>query len=204
VSTHLLTATVTVAGDSGVTNYARLINTNGSVVDEGSRIDDGDIVLTATKTGRYAVTIWSENADGKSKPTVALPLEFILYSSDDPFIKFESGSTTLILPAPVPGPTERKVLHQASMLTAAGARVAYDKGVKRYEVEIELQSLSKSQRDDLEAFYHYTVNGVANEFDFYDSDGTHWKARFLEPTLEFTRVAVGVYDVRMLLELRTP
>ena len=116
-------------------------------------------------------------------------------------VTFVSGATTVTLPAPSPGASMDAVKHQALGLTAGGTRYAYDKGVDRYEVELVFVSLTDSQKEDLQSFFHTTVDGVTNTWTYTDSAGNSFTARFLNPTLSFTQVARRVWDVTMKLEL---
>ena len=112
-----------------------------------------------------------------------------------------SGAVTVTLPGPQPGAAMREVKHQGIGLTAGGTRYAYDKGVDRYEVDLEFQSLTTAQKSALQSFFHTTVDGVANTWTYTDTAATSFTARFLDPELDFTQVARGVWDVSMRLEL---
>ena len=118
-------------------------------------------------------------------------------------VTFVLGGTTVTLPAPVPGSTIREIKHQASFLFASGDRVAYDKGVDRYEIDLEFESLSVTELDNLQGFFHTTVDGVVTTFTYTDTNGTAHTARFLDPTLDVIKVAYNVYDVAVKLELGT-
>lgn len=198
-----LNVNVHLDGDAGVDNYARLIDKDGGVVDEDSITGDGSVGLTATTPGPHGVVAWSADGDDvvRSKPTTVFPFECLTFAVPNATVQFELGPDQVVLTAPIPGPTERDVHHDASLLTAAGVRYAYDKGVERQELELTFESLTESEKIDLKDFYDRVAEGVVNLFQYTDSNGTLYSARFLEPTLEFTRVAVGVYDVSMLLEL---
>ena len=118
-------------------------------------------------------------------------------------VTFVKDATTVTLPAPSPGSTMREVKHQALGLTAGGVRYAYDKGVDRYETDLEFQGLDASEKAALQSFFHTTVDGVVNTFTYTDSNGTGRTARFLDPTLEFRKLAVNVWDVTVRLEVST-
>ena len=116
-------------------------------------------------------------------------------------ITFVRAPVTVTLPGPVPGSVIREVKHQASFILASGERVVYDKGVDRYELDLDFESLSEAELDDLQAFYHATVDGVVETFTYTDTNGTAHTARFLEPVLEVPKPAYNVYDVHVKLEL---
>jgi hypothetical protein len=64
------TVTVPITGDAGVTNYARIIKEDGTVVDTQTRSGDGDIDLTVEDlTTRYYVFAWSIDGGASSTPT---------------------------------------------------------------------------------------------------------------------------------------
>lgn len=116
-------------------------------------------------------------------------------------VTFISGVTTVTLPGPIPGSVIREVKHQASFILASGQRVVYDKGVDRYEIDLDFESLTQTELDNLQAFYHTTVDGVVSTFAYTDTNGAAHTARFLEPVLEIPKVAYNVYDVHVKLEL---
>ena len=116
------------------------------------------------------------------------------------FAKDQAGVT---LPGPLPGALMREVKHQATGLTAGGTRYAYDKGVDRYEVELDFIGLTSAEKEALQGFFHSTVDGVASTFTYTDTAGSEYTARFLDPVLSFRQLArgAGVWDVRLRLEL---
>lgn len=116
-------------------------------------------------------------------------------------ITFVRAPTTVTLPGPVPGSVIREVKHQASLLLASGERVVYDKGVDRYEIDLDFESLSEVELGNLQAFYHTTVDGVVNTFTYTDTNDVAHTVRFLEPVLEVPKPAYGVYNVHVKLEL---
>ncbi len=116
-------------------------------------------------------------------------------------ITFVKAPTTVTLPGPVPGSVIREIKHQASFILASGQRVVYDKGVDRYEIDLDFESLTQTELDSLQAFYHTTVDGVISTFTYTDTNGAAHTARFLEPVLEIPKVAYNVYDVHVKLEL---
>lgn len=116
-------------------------------------------------------------------------------------VTFVKAPTTVTLPAPLPGSPIREIKHQASFLLASGDRVVYDKGVDRYEIDLEFESLTEAELDDLQAFFHTTTDGVVETWTYNDSNGAAHTARFLDPVLDFTKTAYNVYDVMVKLEL---
>ena len=116
-------------------------------------------------------------------------------------VTFVSGATTVTLPGPQPGAGIEEHKHQALGLTAGGTRYAYDKGVDRYEVELDFHSLTTAQQTALQSFFHTTVDGVANTWTYTDTAANSYTARFLDPILSFRQVARGVWDVTIRLEL---
>ena len=61
-------------------------------------------------------------------------------------VKFKKGTTEVELPDPSPGSKARLVKHQALGLTSSGKRLAYDKGVERYELAVQFESLDDGRR----------------------------------------------------------
>jgi len=118
-------------------------------------------------------------------------------------ITFSKDATTVTLPAPRPGGQVREVKHQATGLTAGGTRYVYDKGVDRYEIDIVIESISASEKSDLDSFFHTTIDGVMNTFTYTDSAGNTFTARFLSPQLKYEKVARGIYDVSFTLEINS-
>jgi len=116
-------------------------------------------------------------------------------------VTFVSGVTTVTLPAPVPGSQMREVKHQCTGVTAGGTRYAYDKGVDRYELDLEFRNLTATQKGDLQSFFHTTVDGVVNTFTYTDSNGTGRTARILDATFEVSKVAKGIWDLFLRLEV---
>ena len=116
-------------------------------------------------------------------------------------ITFVSGATTVTLPGPPGGYPEREVKFQAMGLTLGGKRYVYDKGVAKYEAEITLESLTAAQKTALDSFYHTTVNGSRETFTYTDTTGTAYAARFLNQTLDYTKVSKECFDITLQLEL---
>lgn len=116
-------------------------------------------------------------------------------------VTFEKGEDSVTLPAPEPLGRFREVRHQGLGLTAGGVRYAYDKGVVRYEAELEFRSLTAAQKGSLDSFFGSAVNGVCGTFTYTDSGGAGYTARLLEDTLEVVKVAPEVWDARVKLEL---
>ena len=88
-------------------------------------------------------------------------------------------------------------------MTAGGTRYAYDIGIDRYEADLDFRSLTTSEKDDLQSFFHSTVDGSGTTFTYTDADGSTYTARFLNPTLEFTKTYGDVYDISLSLELNS-
>ena len=116
-------------------------------------------------------------------------------------VKFEKGESSVTLPAPEPGSRIREVRHQGLGLTAGGVRYAYDKGVTRYEAELEFRSLSAAGKEALVEFFDSAACGVTETFTYTDSGGAGYTARLLESSLEAAKLAPEVWDVRLKLEL---
>ena len=116
-------------------------------------------------------------------------------------IKFKKGATEVELPGPSPGSKARMVKHQALGRTSSGKRLAYDKGVDRYELEMTFESLDDDEKEALVSFFHETTDGVAEEFTYLDASANEYTARFLSPELALERAASGVWDVHVRLEL---
>lgn len=116
-------------------------------------------------------------------------------------VKFKKGTTEVELPDPSPGSKARLVKHQALGLTSSGKRLAYDKGVERYELAVQFESLDDDEKEALVYFFGSTTDGVAEEFTYVDAAGNIYDARFISPGLEFSRAANGVWDVTVALEL---
>jgi len=116
-------------------------------------------------------------------------------------ITFARGETTVTLPAPPGGYPVREVKRQAIGLTAGGTRYVYDKGIDTYEAEITLESLSDSEKASLDGFFHTTVDGSKQTFSYTDSAGDEYLARFLSPTLNYTKISKNCFDVVFHLEL---
>ena len=116
-------------------------------------------------------------------------------------VTFRKGATEIALPNPSPGSKAAAVKHQALGLTSSGKRLAYDKGIERYEVELRFESLDEDEYRALVSFFEEEVNGVAEEFAYVDASGSEYDARFLSPRLELTRADNGVWDVQVSVEL---
>ena len=110
-------------------------------------------------------------------------------------------STAVTLPSPNPGSSAREVKSQVTGLTAGGERYVYDKGIDSFLIDLTFESLSDAEKDDLQSFFHTTVDGMAETFTYTDSGGTDYTARFVYPTLNFVKIAQGVWDVTFTLEL---
>ena len=114
---------------------------------------------------------------------------------------FIKGGTTVTLPSPVPGSRALERKHQAVGRTAGGTVYAYDKGVATYEVQLTFESLTDSEKSDLQSFFHTTVNGAVETFTYTDSSSNNFTARMIEGTLAFRKVAANVWDVSLTLEI---
>ena len=116
---------------------------------------------------------------------------------------FTHGATVVTLPGPQPGASMREVKAQGLGLTAGGTRYAYDKGVSRYEADLDFRSLSTAQKEALQSFFHTNVAGVSDNFTYVDTAANSFNSRLLDPTLEFRQIARGIWDVAIKLELAT-
>ena len=111
------------------------------------------------------------------------------------------GATTVTLPGPVPGAPVRQRKSQNVSRSAAGDVYVYDKGVDWYEADLSFESLSDSEKAALLSFFDTTVDGAVETFTYRDTNGVTYTARITEPDLEFSKVAGGVWDVALKLEL---
>ena len=116
-------------------------------------------------------------------------------------VTFKKDATEIELPGPSPDSKARIAKHQALGLTSSGKRLAYDKGVDRYELELRFESLTDSEKEALVSFFHETADGVAESFTYVDASANEYTARFLSSGLEFTRPAEDVWNVNVVLEL---
>ena len=116
-------------------------------------------------------------------------------------VTFEKGEASVTLPAPEPLSGMREVKHQGLGLTAGGTRYAYDKGVTRYEADLEFRSLTAAQKESLVDFFDTDCNGVCETFTYTDSGGQGYTARLLASSLEVVKAAPGVWDASLRLEL---
>ncbi len=73
---------VTVSGEEGAINLARLLTSKGAVDDEGSRSGDGEIALLSSEDGvSRTVVCWSEEGErARSKPVAPWPPKYYLSS----------------------------------------------------------------------------------------------------------------------------
>ncbi|MFH1558016.1 MAG: hypothetical protein ABII76_24695, partial [Pseudomonadota bacterium] len=90
-----------------------------------------------------------------------------------------------------------EIKHQGIGLTAGGTRYAYDKGVSRYEAELDFRGLTTAQKAALQGFFNSTVAGVSETWTYTDTAGGTFTARFLDPELRFDQIARGIWDVRI-------
>lgn len=119
-------------------------------------------------------------------------------------VKFDDeAGGDITIPGPIPGSAMRTVMHQGLGLAAGGTRYAYDKGVTRYEADLDFETLSTADRNNLETFFRVTVTGVTTTWKYTDTGGNVYTARFLDPELVFVKVAQNVWSVRVRLELST-
>ena len=119
-------------------------------------------------------------------------------------VKFDDGAGgDIVLPGPTPGYPVRMRHLQAVGLTAGGVRYAYEKGVTLYEVELSFETLSDSDKDNLDTFFGTTIGGASKTWTYTDTSGNTYTARFLDDSLEWTKVAQGVWSVNVRLELST-
>ena len=111
------------------------------------------------------------------------------------------GATTVTLPDPITGTRVTENKRQVVSRTQGGTVKVQDQGVDTYEAVLDWADLSASEKSALQSFFHTTVDGAANTWDYTDEDSTAFTARFLDVTLEFTKIAKGVYSVSIRLEL---
>ena len=116
-------------------------------------------------------------------------------------VTFVLGETTVTLPDPAPGYPVRSARRQAVGRTAGGQTYVYDKGVTTTEALVPFESLTDAEKAALAAFFADEAEGAANTFTYTDSAAVAHTARFLDPRLDFVKVAGGVWDVRVRLEL---
>ena len=116
-------------------------------------------------------------------------------------VTFEKGQDSVTLPAPEPGTPMRAVRHQGVGLTAGGARYAYDKGVTRYEADLEFRSLTAAQKASFVGFFESSAEGSLETFTYTDSGGTEYTSRILDGSLELVKVSANVWDASLRLEL---
>ena len=116
-------------------------------------------------------------------------------------VTFEKGETTVALPDPAPGYPVEAARRQTLGRTAGGTVYVYDKGQTRYAATLRFESLTDVQKNALASFFTTTTQGARETFTYADSNGTEYTARFLEETLEFLKVAGGVWDARLTLQL---
>ena len=116
-------------------------------------------------------------------------------------VTFAKGAESVTLPAPEPGSRMRLVKHQGLGLTAGGTRYAYDKGVTRYEADLDFRSLTTAQKESLVNFFDTEIEGAKETFTYTDSESTAYTARLLTSALMVVKVAAGVWDVVATLEL---
>jgi len=116
-------------------------------------------------------------------------------------VTFVLGETSVTLPDPAPGYPVRSERRQAVGRTAGGQVYVYDKGVTTTEAILPFESLTDAEKAALAAFFADEAEGAANTFTYTDSHAAAHTARFLDPSLDFVKVAGGVWDVRVRLEL---
>ena len=74
-------------------------------------------------------------------------------------------------------------------------------GVDTYELRVEWESLTATEKTSLQSFFHGTVDGMTNTWTYTDENTTAFTARFLEPDLSFKKYGKNIFDVDVLLEL---
>ena len=117
-------------------------------------------------------------------------------------VTFTKDATTVTLPDPTPASRIATAKAQALGLTADATRYVYDKGGSTYSVELTFESLSDSEKDDLQSFFDTTVDGAKEMFTYTDPNANaHAGACFINQTLAWTKVAQSVWDVAVTLEL---
>ena len=116
-------------------------------------------------------------------------------------VTFTKGGDSAALPSPIPGSLVLERKHQAIGRTADGTIYTYDKGVAIYEVQLAFESLTDTEKNELQNFFHTTVNGAVESFTYVDSANNNFTARMIDGTLRFRKVAANVWDVSLRLEI---
>ena len=104
---------------------------------------------------------------------------------------------SVTLPMPQRGPVSRHVYAQAAGRTAAGDLFVYDKDVDYIENELTFV-LTRTQRDNLVAWFETHAEGMVNTFTYTDQWNSAFAGcRFLDPTLEFTKTPGAQWAVML-------
>lgn len=109
------------------------------------------------------------------------------------------GSCTVNGPEPGTQPSQIPLDTQA--LTPSNVRWHYRLSTaKRWRWQMTLSLLTSAQKQALEAYFWDTAKAGANAFTYVHTDGTSYaNTRFDQPSLDFTRVGPGMYDVPITL-----
>jgi len=115
-------------------------------------------------------------------------------------VTFVKNATTITLPAPISSRIRASRKYQTIGQTETGATYTYSSSVSNYEVELAFESLADSEKDDLQSFFEDTV-GITGTFTYTDPTEDAHTAQFIEPSLIFTKISDGIWDVMFPLEL---
>jgi len=116
-------------------------------------------------------------------------------------VTLTKDTTTVTLPNPSARCDLAERKRQTLRRTQGGSARVHDQGVTTWEAELLFESLTDSEKSDLRSFFHTAVNGMALTFTYTDEESNQYTARFLEPALEFTKVAYNLHDVTIKIEL---
>lgn len=116
-------------------------------------------------------------------------------------VTFTKGATAVTLPDPARTPAFTRLKRQHLSRTQGGSIRVHDQGVATCRAEIPFESLVDTEKAELHDFFHTTLNGMMEEFTYTDEGNSEYTARFLEPELEFRKIAHNVHDITLLVEL---
>ncbi len=116
-------------------------------------------------------------------------------------VTFTKNATSVTLPDPAGAPELSRRKHQTAQRTQGGAVRIHDQGISTCEAELLFESLTDTEKSDLQDFFHTTVNGMMQTFAYTDENSVEYTARFLDPDIHFTKVAYNVHDITLKLEL---
>ena len=116
-------------------------------------------------------------------------------------VTFTKNATSVTLPDPAGTPELSRLKRQTMQRTQGGVARIHDQGISTCEAELLFESLTDSEKSDVQGFFHTTVNGMMQTFTYTDEHSAEYTARFLEPDIHFTKVAYNVHDITLKLEL---